>query len=294
MKPVITFLAIGLVWVFGNEPSAFKAGKIEDKDPYGLTQEEQYILDNKRSIGRLSKSLDSLSGKVDAMSKIVLDNNARLSQDLLRIQEDFRKSIASLESQAAEVALEAKNQSSESKKALDGYRDDLVEFKKVLTDLAALTKFINESYTSQEDFDRLSEDLNSLKNNQINQVKKVKSMSGYDLTKLGEKLMAENQYAKALPIYQELVKKNYRPARSHFNLGEIAFYSKDYSKALRLYKTSVGIYAKADYLPLLLLHSGEASSALGNNADAKKFFDSVVQRYPQSKEAQRAKKLLNR
>lgn len=110
----------------------------------------------------------------------------------------------------------------------------------------------------------------------------------------GEKLLEQKQYKIASEYLKKAVDGQYKPARGNYLLGESAFYQGKYEEAIQYYKISAERYDKADYMPLLMLHTAEAFKKLNNNENALKFLESLVVLYPDSKESQEAKKLLSK
>ena len=68
-------------------------------------------------------------------------------------------------------------------------------------------------------------------------------------------LFKKDYFSKAIPIFEELIAANYKPATNNYYLGEIWYYRKKYADAIRHFKTSAMLYDKASYMPKLLLHS---------------------------------------
>ncbi|EES89594.1 tetratricopeptide repeat protein [Helicobacter canadensis] len=110
----------------------------------------------------------------------------------------------------------------------------------------------------------------------------------------GEKLLEQKEYKLASEYLQKAVEGHYKPARGNYLLGESAFYQKKYEDAIYYYKVSAERYDKADYMPLLMLHTAQAFEKINNKENALKFLESLVVLYPDSKEAQEAKKLLSK
>jgi TolA-binding protein len=51
-------------------------------------------------------------------------------------------------------------------------------------------------------------------------------------------------------------------------------------------------YKKASYMPTLMLHTAVAMKKTGDTKNANMFFNALIQKYPNSKEAKSAKKYL--
>ena len=82
-----------------------------------------------------------------------------------------------------------------------------------------------------------------------------------------------------------LIEKKYKPARSNYYLGEIAYKKKQWSLAIKHYKISIGLYDKADYTPRLLYHTAISFDKIGEKNSADKFYQVLKTKYPNSNEA---------
>lgn len=94
--------------------------------------------------------------------------------------------------------------------------------------------------------------------------------------------------------FEESVKNNYKPAASSFYLGQIAYRQKKYDEAVRYYKQSAGLYDRADYMPELLLNLARSLDKAGDKKNSTIFLKSLMESYPDSKEAGEARKILNK
>ena len=106
----------------------------------------------------------------------------------------------------------------------------------------------------------------------------------------GVRLYVKKRYDEAKKRFAITAKKGYKPAASNYYLGEIAYYTKQYEDALFYYKKSASLYDQASYMDVLLLHTAIALEKTGQKEEAKAFFQSVIDTYPDSKAAAIAKK----
>ena len=294
----LLLFTIALPLLSRDEPSAFKAGDLSDKDPYGLTQTEQYILNNKKKLRRTDQRIESLEQKVQSLSDLLLNNNSNLQKELIT----SKKEIASLKEQFSNDIIKIQTSIDEK---LDNFRNENIkeneQFKLILQSLTELIKEINQNYVSSKELQKAL-DKQTKQHNQTFQIKKsvinqrfrasIKKKKSSELIKRADEFMKIESFDKASIIYNELLSRKYKPARSNYNLGEIAFFTRRYKTALTYYKKSVKLYAKASYMPQLLLHSAMASQSLKLDDDAKKFLSSILKNFGKSKEAKRAKILL--
>jgi len=152
---------------------------------------------------------------------------------------------------------------------------------------------INTNYITKKEFDKL---ISLLDKNIVPQktIKKKTSAtakkSSKDLLIEAKALFKKDYFTAAIPIFEDLIKKNYRPAESNFYMGEIKYYRKKYEEALQYFKKSMTLYDKADYLPKLLLHSAISFDRLGDSQNAQNFYTTIVDIYPESNEAKEASK----
>ena len=84
-------------------------------------------------------------------------------------------------------------------------------------------------------------------------------------------------------------KKAYKQPQSNFYLGEMSYYSRAYKDALFFYKKSVSLKEDAPYMPVLVLHSAISLDNIGQIKQAKKFYKTVINNYPNTKSATIAK-----
>ncbi len=98
-------------------------------------------------------------------------------------------------------------------------------------------------------------------------------------------LFKKDYFTKAIPMFEQLVASNYKPATSNFYLGEIWYYRKKYDDAISYFKTSAMLYDKASYMPKLLLHSAISFEKIKDFNNAATFYNSLIDIYPNSKES---------
>ncbi len=87
---------------------------------------------------------------------------------------------------------------------------------------------------------------------------------------------------------------DYKKAEVYYLLGEIYYQLAHYKQAITAFKNSVKLDDKADYLPVLLFHTGVAYDKQNAKKDAKKFYESLITMYPKSYLVDSAKKRLQR
>lgn len=121
----------------------------------------------------------------------------------------------------------------------------------------------------------------------------LEKMSNKDVDTKAKEFFDEKNYTKASEYYTHLVDKNYKPAVSSYMIGEINFKRKNYAEAFAYYKKSTSIYSKASYMPTLLLHTAVSLDNTNDKKNAKMFYEGLIAKYPESNEAEEAKKYLS-
>ena len=101
-------------------------------------------------------------------------------------------------------------------------------------------------------------------------------------------------FTKAILIFEKLIKQKYKPAQCNFYLGETWFKRKKFKDAIYYFKESMMLYDKAEYIPILLLHSAISFQQLNDLDNAKKFYTTLIDIYPNSKEAKQAEDKLTK
>lgn len=287
--------------LLGAEPSAFGAGDLSSPNPYGLTSSETVVLETK-------KKLDSV---------VVSSNNQANQVDSLRERIDGLQSIVeglSLKTYEVRKELQALNDSNQNQlknndeigirlsDITNANTQNIEKMKIVIAELTSVVDTINSTYVSKEEFNTLINDINKFKDLVAKELKTTQTSTKNDVNK--DKTTAEiyneakqffdkKLYNDALKNYTYLIEKNYKPAYAHYMIGVIHYKRKNYADAIAYFKKSSTLYSKADYMPELMLYSGISMDKTGDKANAKNFYNAVIQKYPNTKEAKEAKKQLS-
>ena len=81
-----------------NEVSAFGAGNLDSKNPYGLSSAEKNILKNKKTLGSIDSkvkdvkyNLESINERIDGLESIYEGDSQKLNESVLKINEIIKK-----------------------------------------------------------------------------------------------------------------------------------------------------------------------------------------------------------
>ena len=187
------------------------------------------------------------------------------------------------------------------KEASSGSRTD----SRLLQDLSAMIDKINSTYVSKEALRKaLKSGKVANRNSGAGKIPKkrdkVKVDSGSKLEKAdsaalysrGVRLVKKKKYSMAKQRFDILKTRGYKKASTYFYLGEIAYRTKKYADAIAYYKTSAGANENANYMDTLLLHTGISLEKRGDKSQAKRFFQAIVDGYPNTGSAKVAKRHL--
>ncbi len=282
---------------FATEPSAFGAGDLNSKNPYGLTKNEKVILQTKDTLKKVAintksqaNELDSLRERIDGIQSIVEDLSLKAHNNKINLKNDKEANQLSINNiHEFQTALSKK---------IENNTQEIEKLKKMILELSTVVDDINAHYVSKNEFNTLVQDVNNFKTLVTKEIHSHKTT--VKSTKLGSaKLYAQAKvyfnkkyYTKAIESYKELIRRKYKPAYSHYMIAEMYFKRKNYAEAISYFKKSASLYDKASYMPNLMLHSAVSMDKTGDKEHARAFYNAIIAKYPKSTEAKKAKKYL--
>ncbi len=305
---------------YANEVSVFGAGNLDSKNPYGLNSTEKKILKNKKTLGNIDSkvknvkyTIESINERIDGLESIYEGDSQKLNESVLKLNEMIKKieenstlteknlsDIEDLKNVSAQILSLQEELASENQK-------NILSLKKAISKLSKTTNSINAKYISEKEFkSNMNQFITRVEFEALKKSLGIKSISKTSTTKkktstsnkksmMDEaiRLFKKDYFTKAIPIFEELISANYKPAANNFYLGEIWYYRKKYEDAIRHFKTSAILYDKAPYMPNLLLHSAISFEKIKDFSNAANFYSSLIDIYPDSKEAKTATKKLS-
>lgn len=304
---IASFAILLPYYLVSAEPSAFGAGDLNNPNPYGLTSSEEALLENKKNLRKVVVKSNNQANEVDSLRERI----DGLQSVLESLSATSRKNKLSLKSISKENIEDSKNNSEFDKRLIGSTQlnNELIlvntkDIKKIniaILEISKLVDKINLSYVSKNEFNTLVKDVNKFKDLVSKELKSVAGNKKSDSNKLSNGDVATKAkanydkqfYTKALKNYNQLIKKNYKPAHSHYMVGEIYFNRKNYAEAIAYFKKSAKLYSKASYMHNLMLHTAISMDKTGDKKNAKTFYSAVISKYPDSSSAEVAKKKLN-
>jgi TolA-binding protein len=158
---------------------------------------------------------------------------------------------------------------------------------KILEDLGSMIDKINANYVTKSE---LLKALNAPKRYKATKTvtKKTKSNPKQTLSSSyseGVRLFSKKRYSEAKKRFARTDEKGYKPAASNYYLGEIAYYTKQYEDAIFHFKKSAGLYDRATYIDILLLHTAISLERTGQKGQARAFYQNIIANYQGKKSA---------
>ncbi len=298
----LTFLiaAACSVQALASEPSAFGAGNLDSDTPYGLTQSEKKIVENRKNLQNTKRKSQENSAQLQSLRER-LDGLQTILEGLAEKAQTNKRMVSELETEKTlSAARDEKILHIES--ALQTQETNLAALKSLMETMATQLDSIAADYVSKEEYNRLVNEVNAFKRDLSKTLKNVSttpaadpfaSMKSKTLAAKAKQNYEKLYFRKAIPMYEELIRRNYKPAYAHFMIAEMWHYRKEWKKALSYFKESAGRYENASYMPTLMLHSAECMAHLGDKENAVKFLRSLIAKYPNSSEASEAQRMLN-
>lgn len=310
MKKIIPLLFVITSLTVAEEVSVYGASNQDSS--YGLSASEKHILKNQSNISNLSSKLEeinslvkSINGRLEGLESTYEGDSKKLNDLSLKLNQS--SDLASNE-QASNV-----NQS------------DLNSLKAALTKLTTIVNKINAEYVSSTELEKNMQQF--VTREEFEAVKKAmgiktpqgsskttveakekivdttSAVSSVELKTADDKIkfMADAKkdydakvYNSAIPKFEKLIEVNYKPAENNYYLGDMLFKRKKYDQAIVHFKKSAMLNDKASYMPTLLLNSAISFENTKDKDNAKNFYSTLIELYPNSQEAKTAKTNLNK
>jgi TolA-binding protein len=283
------------------EPSAFGAGDLSSPNPYGLTSNEKVILETKKTLNKVSvksnnqaNELDSLRERIDGLQSVIESLSRKAHNNKINLQKlDQASSLSSQTSDEYDKRIS---------EIVEVNRKNIDAMKTTMREISVVLDKINLEYVTKDEFNSLVNDVNSFKslitkelkgsNKSTTQSSADNTLSSAEIYNRAKKYYDKKYYTNAIEDYEYLIKHNYKPAYSHYMIGEMNFKRKNYANAISYFKKSSSLYSKASYMPSLMLHTAISMDKTGDSSNAKVFYRAIVKKYPDSQEAKKAKQYL--
>jgi TolA-binding protein len=314
MKKAIYITSVAAVFLFGAEPSAFKAGDLDLPNPYGLTSSEKKIVEQNKNIQNISTKLFDtaqsqieLRNEIDGIKSLVVGHSEKIRDFDRKINSDDNNSIKTLEKRFEE---NLKNQNENYDKImktlsaiaalLDDTRDNYVSKEQLKAIVGKNYKEIKSKKTKAQPQDEAVDDNKTQKPEATKKQegaqkgKKETLVNSDELFKEAQKNYRDNKLKEAREAFESIQKNDseYKKGLVAFYIGEIDYKNGEYKTALEQYQKSIEADEKASYVPIILFHTAASLEKLGDKEAAKKILNSLITNYPKHYLLPSAKKKL--
>jgi TolA-binding protein len=270
-------------------------------------------------MGDISSTLETIKTRLEGLESTSEGDSAKLNSTAKKVEELMQRSGSS--------DLGSKSVSTNNSQVSDS---QIAELRAAITKLSTLVNKINSEYVSsneleknmqqfitREEFEALKKAM-GIKTSQVSPKTKLDanssgvetttetasaSVSDKKLTTPEDKsnLLKEakndfdtKNYTASTPKYEKLLEANYKPAEVNYYLAQNWYMRKKYDVAISYYKKSAILNDKAAYMPTLLLHSAISFEKTKDKDNAKSFYSTLIDLYPNSNEAKEAKQNLSK
>ncbi len=329
-KYLLSFLVASSLTV-AQEVSVFESGDSNGNSSYGLNSSEKHILKNQSNINNLNSKvgdinslLDSIKTRLEGLESTYEGDSAKLNSTAKKVDELMQRAGTSsdLGSNTRNSALSQGND--------PALAETVNGLKVALTKLTTLVNKMNSEYVSsneleknmqqfitREEFEALKKAM-GIKTSQVSPKTKLDANSSAidvdtetssaevpqkklttpedkaNLLKEAKSDFDSKKYDTSTPKYEKLLEANYKPAEVNFYLAQNWYMRKKYDVAISHYKKSAILNDKAAYMPTLLLHSAISFEKTKDKDNAKSFYSTLIDLYPNSNEAKTAKQNLSK
>lgn len=308
MKRTLSFLLLSTIAI-SEEVSVFGAGNLDSNKPYGLSTTEKHILKNKSELNSIDTkvkdvkdTIESVSQRIDGLESIYEGDSRKINDAVLKINDLVKKEeitsseIEKIKAVTAQILQIQEENNTNNNKNLETLKLAIATLDKSINNInSSLDQFVTKDELDKTKKATPKEEANKATSKTADKISDEDSkLSKEELLAKAKELYEKKLFNQALPIYEDLIAKNFKPAESNFYLGEIMYARKQYNDAIGAFKKSALLYDKASYMPKLLLHSAISFENIKDKENAKSFYSTLVSAYPDSTEAQTAKKNLSK
>ncbi len=291
MRSLIAFSLLLSFVASASEPSAFGAGDLNNPNPYGLTNEEKLILENKQEIQAVVQKHNAQNAKVETVTER-LDGLQAIVEGLAQTSNEHKLSLQKLQ----EITSTDVNDTlgmDDLKKQVVANTENIGQLKGLLEELSHIVDGINANYVSKEEFGALIKQLKVTLPTASASSSSTKTDNA-SIEKEARKQYEQKNYPEAQHGFELMVQKKYKVPEAYFMIGESYFERKAYKEAVTYYKQSASANEKALYMPTLLFHSGLSMEKTGDHATAKAFYQATIAKFSGSGAAKEASEHLSK
>lgn len=316
-KYLLPLLVVSTISI-ASEVSVY--GNSHSNSSYGLSNTEKHIMKNQSNISDLSSKYGEIKSLVDSLNRRLEGLESTHEGDSSKLNSTVKK-LDDLTSQFRSSSFVDSDENTSSSN-ISG--DDITSLKASISKLNSLVNKINSEYVSsnelqknmqqfvtREEFEALKKSVGVKSSSTATATQTTTTASSTVETKVAEPSLAtaddrlkymnqakeeykNKNFTAAIPKFEKLVELNYKPAENSYYLGDMWYVRKKYDVAISHFKKSAMLNDKAAYMPSLLLRSAISFENTKDKENARNFYSTLIDLYPNSSEAKDAKNRLSK
>ncbi|MBC7961721.1 MAG: tol-pal system protein YbgF [Steroidobacteraceae bacterium] len=252
------------------------------------------------ALDSVSNDVDTVKTRMFSVEKDLAGLREESKLSVSSVEKGFKSDVAAVRKMSADIQATIDSTKSEMQ-ALNGKLDDTsVALKKPTEDLVRYREDADKRIIALEDrILKQQKVLDDLTNKMSADAKKEMPapvpvtgdalyLNGLELFKSGNMPAAREQFAKFL----EQNPQHDLAANAHFWIGETHFSEKNYEPAILSYQEVIKNYPGKEKVTAAMLKQGMAFSAIKDAKSAKYVLKKLIEKFPKSEEAKRAKSML--
>jgi len=313
MKKQIFLFSIALLPIaaLSSEPSAFGSSDFSSGTSSSSSYSNTVSVSDKKP--QNNQRTATINESISSSSKADLSNVSEQYEGMRSVMDSYATKIAKQDEKMRQLEEENKKLREYVEESRKIQIENQDKIKVVVGELGTLIDSINKNYVPKDKFDQLANEVRGGKgasskattapettkkdatketapaSSKVISAKELSTKDSATLMKEADEYYDKKSYSEAQALYNELLNRNYKPAKVNFNLGEISFSQKSYTTAIEHYKSSIALFDKAAYTPTLLYHTGASFEKLGKTKEAQGFYKALKESYPDSPEAKKVK-----
>ncbi|WNY98183.1 tetratricopeptide repeat protein [Sulfurospirillum sp. 'SP'] len=313
MKKQIFLFSIALLPIaaLSSEPSAFGSSDFSSGTSSSSSYSNTVSVSDKKP--QNNQRTATINESISSSSKADLSNVSEQYEGMRSVMDSYATKIAKQDEKMRQLEEENKKLREYVEESRKIQIENQDKIKVVVGELGTLIDSINKNYVPKDKFDQLANEVRGGKGasskattapettkkdatketapapSKVISAKELSTKDSATLMKEADEYYDKKSYTEAQALYNELLNRNYKPAKVNFNLGEISFSQKSYTTAIEHYKSSIALFDKAAYTPTLLYHTGASFEKLGKTKEAQSFYKALKESYPDSPEAKKVK-----
>ncbi len=222
----------------------------------------------------------------------MISQSASLTAELQMKINELQNKLASTSGQIEEIDYKATTSNQETTKTLS----------QTIASLSEQVSILNkENSQNKAEIDALKNDLESQKKYVSKLTGTLSKIAGSDksssssMTKIQQahKAFEKNDQNEALKLYEQVLAEgkinNRQKNHVRYNLGLLSYWNKKYDDALSYFSSIYTKWPKSSWAPRALIQIARTFKKQNKKAEANASYDEIIQNYPKSSEAKKAK-----